>query len=261
MHITSHFTKSQDPRNGSQTRLIATLRDQVSAQLLMAVVSCLILGFCIGLIWKDTGSFWVRCFFFPHPPETLTLAEPGGLRQNSQPLISESTWQVTKDSALTWHLLRFSPQLRSDITFITIAHNHPHHWKVRTDTDCTCTCAVVINDSDRPPLEEVHQVQDGSAEGREVGVQADIIGIPVVGHLVLPLGLDVRHAQSVADGLDGIGRRAVWGAKNGRHAEGKLITCWLEQHKNQLMKPLEHTIPQTALCEKPRELFDGIKLS
>lgn len=80
-----------------------------------------------------------------------------------------------------------------------------HNWKMKTDTNCTCTCAVVIHHSDGSPLEEVHQVKDGSAEGGEVGVQADIVRVPVVGHLMLPLGLDVGHSQSVAYGLDGIG--------------------------------------------------------
>lgn len=103
------------------------------------------------------------------------------------------------------------------------------------DTHCTCTCAVVIHHSDCSPLEEVHQVQDGSAEGGEVGVQADIVGVPVVGHLVLPLGLDVGHPQSVADGLDRIGRRAVRGAKDGRHTKGKLITCWENKEAGQNM--------------------------
>lgn len=96
---------------------------------------------------------------------------------------------------------------------------------METDTNCTCTCAVVIDHGDRSPLEEVHQVEDGSAEGGEVRVQADIVRVPVVWHLVLPLGLDVGHSQSIADGLDCISRRAVWGAKNGRHPEGKLVTC------------------------------------
>lgn len=93
----------------------------------------------------------------------------------------------------------------------------------RRQTDEDCTCAVVIHHSDRSPLEEVHQVQDGSAEGGEVGVQADIVGVPVVGHLMFPLGLDVGNPQSVADGLDRVGRRAVRGAKNGCDPEGKLV--------------------------------------
>lgn len=93
----------------------------------------------------------------------------------------------------------------------------------KTDTHCTCTCAVVIHHSDRSPLEEVHQVQDGSAEGGEVGVEADVVRVPVVGHLVFPLGLDVGNPQSVADGLDRVGRRAVRGAENGCDPEGELI--------------------------------------
>lgn len=79
-------------------------------------------------------------------------------------------------------------------------------WRQKkTHSDCTCTCAVVIHHSDRSPLEEVDQVQDGSAEGGEVGVQADIVRVPVVGHLMLPLGLDVGNPQSVADGLNRVG--------------------------------------------------------
>lgn len=69
----------------------------------------------------------------------------------------------------------------------------------------------------------MHQVQDGSAEGGEVGVEADVVRVPVVGHLVFPLGLDVGNPQSVADGLDRVGRRAVGGAKNGRDPKGELI--------------------------------------
>lgn len=97
---------------------------------------------------------------------------------------------------------------------------------MKTDTDCTCTCAVVIDHSDCSPLEEVHQVEDGSTEGGEVGVQADIVRVFVVGHLMFPLGLDVGHSQSIADGLDRVSWRAVWRAKDGRHPKGKLVTCW-----------------------------------
>lgn len=93
----------------------------------------------------------------------------------------------------------------------------------KTDNHCTCTCAVVVHHRDRSPLEKVHQVQDGSAEGGEVGVQADVVRVPVVGHLMFPLGLDVGNAQGVADGLNRVGRRAVRGAKNGCHPEGKLV--------------------------------------
>lgn len=69
----------------------------------------------------------------------------------------------------------------------------------------------------------MHQVQDGSAERGEVGVEANIVRVPVVGHLVFPLGLDVRNPQSIADGLDRVGRRAMRGAKNGCNPKGKLI--------------------------------------
>ena len=90
---------------------------------------------------------------------------------------------------------------------------------------CSLTCAVIVDHRDGLPLEEVHQVQDGSAERGEVRVEADVERVPVVGHLVLPLGLDVGDAQSVTDGLHRIGRGAVRGAKDGRHTQRELVTC------------------------------------
>ena len=71
------------------------------------------------------------------------------------------------------------------------------------------TSAVIIHNRDSLPLEELHQVETGTAERREVRVEADVEGVLVVRHLVLPAGLDVGNPQSVADGLHGIGRRAV----------------------------------------------------
>lgn len=68
------------------------------------------------------------------------------------------------------------------------------------------TGAVVVHNCDRFPLEKLHQIQDGSAKGREVWVETDVEGILVVGHLVLPAGLYVRNPQGITDGLDCIGR-------------------------------------------------------
>lgn len=95
----------------------------------------------------------------------------------------------------------------------------------------TCTCAVVVDHSDGSPLEEVNQVQNGSAEGREVRVQADVVGIPVVRHLMLPFRLDVGHSQSIADGLHRVGRRAVRRPKYGGHSQGQLVTCWVRMRQ------------------------------
>lgn len=81
------------------------------------------------------------------------------------------------------------------------------------------TCAVIIDNGDCLPLEEVNQVQNGPAERGEVWVEADVEGVPVVRHLVLPFGLDVGHAKCVTDGLDRIGRRAVGGPEDGRHPQ------------------------------------------
>lgn len=85
------------------------------------------------------------------------------------------------------------------------------------------TGAVVVDHRHRLPPEEVHQVQDGAAQGREVRVQVDVEDVPVVGDLVLPPGLDVGHPQRVADGLNRVGRGAVGGAKDGRHSQRQLV--------------------------------------
>lgn len=72
-------------------------------------------------------------------------------------------------------------------------------------SDRGLTGAVVVNHCDRLPLEEVNQVKDGPAQGGEVRIQADVEDVSVVRYLVLPLGLDVRNPQGVADGLDSVG--------------------------------------------------------
>lgn len=86
------------------------------------------------------------------------------------------------------------------------------------------TSAVIINHSDRLPLEEVDQIQDGPAQGGEVWIEANVENISVVRYLVLPLGLDVWHPQGIADGLDCVGRGTVRGTKDGRYPQRKLVT-------------------------------------
>lgn len=95
-------------------------------------------------------------------------------------------------------------------------------------TTCVCglTSAVIINHSDRLPLEEVDQVQDGPAEGGEVWIEANVEDIPVVRYLVLPLGLDVWHPQGIANGLDRISRGTVRGTEDGRYPQRELVTGW-----------------------------------
>lgn len=85
------------------------------------------------------------------------------------------------------------------------------------------TGAVVIDHGHRLPPEEVDQVQNGPTERGEVGEEADVEDVPVVRHLVLPAGLDVRHAQGVADGLDRVGRGAVRGSEDGGHPQRELV--------------------------------------
>lgn len=88
------------------------------------------------------------------------------------------------------------------------------------------TSAVIIHNCDSFPLEELHQVQNGTAEWREVWVKTDIERIFVVWHLVLPAGLYVGNPQSIADGLHSICWRAVWRPEDGGNPKRELITGW-----------------------------------
>ncbi|TNN59060.1 hypothetical protein EYF80_030694 [Liparis tanakae] len=47
-------------------------------------------------------------------------------------------------------------------------------------------------------------------------------------------GLDVRHLQSVADGLDRADRGAVRRPEHGDHAQSQLVTHWGEGHRSQV---------------------------
>lgn len=71
------------------------------------------------------------------------------------------------------------------------------------------TCTVVIDHSGRPPLEVLDQVEDGVAEGGVVRVEVHVEGVLVVQRVVFPAQLDVGHLQGIADGLDGVGARAL----------------------------------------------------
>lgn len=99
------------------------------------------------------------------------------------------------------------------------------------------TGAVVIDHRDRPPSEEMNQVQYGPTQRGEIRIQADIIRVSVIRHLMFPAGLNVRDAQGVRYRLHRIGRWAVGGAKDGCHAQRELLTrCgwdeWDEWHFN-----------------------------
>ena len=86
------------------------------------------------------------------------------------------------------------------------------------------TSAVVIDHSGRPPLEILHQVEDGVAERGVVRVQVHVEGVFVVQWVVLPPQLDVGHLQRVADGLDGIGAGALGRPEDGHHPQRQLVT-------------------------------------
>lgn len=71
------------------------------------------------------------------------------------------------------------------------------------------TCTVVVDHGGRSPLEVLDQVEDGVAEGGVVGVEVHVEGVLVVQWVVFPVQLDVGHLQGIADGLDGVGARAL----------------------------------------------------
>ena len=85
------------------------------------------------------------------------------------------------------------------------------------------TGAVIIDHSGRPPLEVLHQVEDGVAERRVVRVQVHVEGVFVVQRVVLPAQLDVGHLQRIADGLDGIGAGALGWPEDGHHPQRQLV--------------------------------------
>ena len=104
-------------------------------------------------------------------------------------------------------------------------------WGSATLTSCSwcgqawlLTGAVVIDHGGRPPLEVLHQVEDGVAERGVVRVQVHVEGVFVVQWVVLPAQLDVGHLQRVADGLDGIGAGALRWPEDGHHPQRQLVT-------------------------------------
>ena len=88
------------------------------------------------------------------------------------------------------------------------------------------TSCILVDDGDRLPFVELHDVQHRPADRGVVRVEVDVEAVLVVHGRVLPAGLDVGHLQCVADGLDGADRGAVRRAKYGRHTQGQLITGW-----------------------------------
>lgn len=79
------------------------------------------------------------------------------------------------------------------------------------------TCAVLIDDGDGLPFQECNNVQDGPADGAVLWVQVNVEGVLIVHRRVLPTGLDVRHLQGVADGLNSTDRGGVRGSEDGHH--------------------------------------------
>lgn len=62
------------------------------------------------------------------------------------------------------------------------------------------------------------------AKGSVVGIKVDIESVLVIQRVVLPPELDVRHLQGIADGLHGVGARALGRSEYCYDAESQLVT-------------------------------------
>lgn len=107
---------------------------------------------------------------------------------------------------------------------------HGTHTKSSVDSSVKVpplpTCAVVIHHGGRPPLQVLHKVQNGMAEGRVVGVQVDIESVLVIQRVMLPSKLYVGDLQGVANRLDGIGAGALGRSKDCYDPQSELVTGW-----------------------------------
>lgn len=93
------------------------------------------------------------------------------------------------------------------------------------------TGAVLVHHRQLLPFEESDHVQDGPGYGSVLGVQVDEERVLVVHRRMFPAGLDVRHLQGIADGLNGADRGAVRWAEHSHHPEGQLVTHWRHRQK------------------------------
>lgn len=93
------------------------------------------------------------------------------------------------------------------------------------------TGRILVDDGDRLPLVELHDVQHGPADGGVLGVEVDVEAVLVVHRRVFPARLDVRDLQGVADGLHRADRGAVGGAEHGADAQGQLVARWARRRQ------------------------------
>lgn len=91
---------------------------------------------------------------------------------------------------------------------------------------CWLTGCILVDDGDRLPLVELHDVQHGSADGGVLGVEVDVEAVLVVHRRVFPACLDVRDFQGVADRLDRADGGAVRGAEYGTDTQSQLVARW-----------------------------------
>lgn len=88
------------------------------------------------------------------------------------------------------------------------------------------TGRILVDDGDRLPLVELHDVQHGPADGRVLRVEVNVEAVFVVHWRVFPACLDVRDFQGVTDRLDRADGWAVRGAKDGPDTQSQLVTGW-----------------------------------
>lgn len=88
------------------------------------------------------------------------------------------------------------------------------------------TGCILVDDGDRLPLVELHDVQHGSADGGVLGVEVDVEAVLVVHRRVFPARLDVGDLQGVADRLHRAYGGAVGGAEYGADTQSQLVARW-----------------------------------
>lgn len=88
------------------------------------------------------------------------------------------------------------------------------------------TSCILIDNSDRLPLVELHYVQHSSAYGGVFRIEVNVEAVFVVHWGVFPACLDVRDFQGVTNRLDGADRWAVRGAKYSPNTQSQLVAGW-----------------------------------
>lgn len=110
------------------------------------------------------------------------------------------------------------------------------------------TSCILIDNSDRLPLVELHYVQHSSAYGGVFRIEVNVEAVFVVHWGVFPACLDVRDFQGVTNRLDGADRWAVRGAKYSPNTQSQLVACWVNETK--WREKITNDRRETYSCQK-----------